>query len=144
MIAVRRPATIAVAIALGGCGSLPPMPPLADAFRPPPLSVRVTEAAAAAPVVLARRQTLVVVLEADVTTGYRWEALPGYVPTLVALGTPDYTMRTAQPAAGASGDMTFRFSGDAPGTTALEFAYRRPFEPEVAPAKTLRFDVTVQ
>jgi inhibitor of cysteine peptidase len=140
---LRRAATIAAVLAFAGCESLPSMPPPENPFKPPPLAVRVSESDASMPIVLARGQTLVVVLEANVTTGYRWEAVQGYAPTLVALGTPDYTARTTSPAIGGPGDMTFRFRGDAPGKATLEFVYRRPFEPNVAPAKMLRYDVTV-
>jgi inhibitor of cysteine peptidase len=139
----RVAAALALAI-LAGCESLQSMPPPENPFKPPPLAVRVSESGASTPIVLVRGQTLVVVLEANVTTGYRWEAVPDYAPTLVALGTPDYTARTTPPAIGVPGDMTFRFRGDAPGKTTLELVYRRPFEPNVAPAKTLRYDVTVQ
>src|SRR5262249_9480405 len=113
-------------------------------FRAPPIAVRVGETGVGAPIVLQRGQTLVVSLEANITTGYRWETVDGFAPTLVSLGTPDYTARTTPPDIGAPGDQTFRFRGDAPGTTTLELAYRRPFEPGVAPAKTVRYDVTVQ
>ena len=112
MIHLRHVATIAAALALAGCESLPSMPPMENPFRPPPLAARVTEGEASAPIVLARGQTLVVALEANLTTGFRWEALPGYAPTLAALGTPDYTGRGAYPMIGAPGDMTFRFRAD--------------------------------
>ena len=128
---------------LAGCQGMSSMPP-ENPFAPPPVAVRVDESGEGAPIVLARGQTLVVVLQANLTTGYRWEAVQGFGPTLVALGTPDYSARATPPVIGAPGDMTFRFRGDASGSTALEFAYRRPFEPNVAPAKTLRYNVTVR
>ena len=140
-------AALAAALALVGCDPMQRIqspPPALNPFKPPPIAVHVGEGNTAAPIVLQRGQTLVVTLEANVTTGYRWEAVNGFSPTLVSLGTPDYTARTSPPDIGAPGDMTFRFRGDAPGTTTLELAYRRPFEPNVAPAKTIRYDVTVQ
>jgi len=71
--------------------------------------------------------------------------VPGFAPVLGELPTPDYFARpSATPVAGAPGDMTFRFRAESPGTTALELAYRRPFEPAVAPAKTIRYDVIVR
>ena len=87
----------------------------------------------------------VVTLEANVTTGYRWEPIAGFTPVLQLIGTADYVARsTDAPVAGAPGDMTFRFRGETAGTTTLEFAYRRPFEANVAAAKTVRYEVTVR
>jgi len=145
----------AVAALLSGCETLT----VENPFKPAPLALRLDEGSTA-PVVLARGQTVVVKLEANVTTGYRWEPLAGYAPTLMQIGTADYVGRSpdatatiaassapapaAAPVAGAPGDMTFRFRAETPGMTTLELAYRRPFEPTVAPAKTVRYDVTVR
>jgi inhibitor of cysteine peptidase len=131
--------TLAVA-ALAACGTMTVENPFAVA----PTSLRVDEAGSGAPVVLARGQTMAVVLEANVPTGYRWEVTPGFAPTLAQVGTADYTARATPPVVGAPGDMTFRFRAENPGTTSLTFTYRRPFEPDVAPAKSVRYDVTVR
>ena len=104
--------------------------------------MRLDESSASAPVAIARNQALIVTLEANVTTGYRWETVAGFTPVLAQIGTADYVARSAD--AGAPGDMTFRFRGESPGKTTLEFAYRRPFEANVAAAKTVRYDVTVR
>ena len=127
---------------LAACGSFPTWD---NPFEPPPVAVRLDERNANTPITVSRNQTLVVTLEANITTGYRWEAVDGYGPTLIRLPTPDYAARpAATPVMGAPGDMTFRFRAENAGTTTLEFAYRRPFEPDVAPAKTIRYDVTVR
>jgi len=149
-------ALAAAAVALvSGCETLT----VENPFKPAPLAVRLDETSTA-PVALARGQTLVVTLEANVTTGYRWEPVTGYAPTLMQIGTADYVARstdaTATPVdpsstapiapavAGAPGDMTFRFRAETAGTTTLQLAYQRPFEPAVAPAKTVRYVVTVR
>ena len=132
-------ATLVVA-ALAACGSMIAENP----FTAAPTSLRVDEASSGKPIALARFQTMAVILEANVTTGYRWEVTPGFAPTLVQVGTADYTARASPPVVGAPGDMTFRFRAESPGTTSLTFAYRRPFEPDVAPAKSVRYDVTVR
>ena len=143
---MARTLPAAALIALGplaGCGTT--FPTWDNPFTAPPLSVRLDERNANAPVALVQNQTLVVTLESNVTTGYRWEALPGFAPVLSELPTPDYSARPGDAAAvGAPGDMTFRFRAERPGTTTVELAYRRPFEPDVAPAKTVRYDVTVR
>ena len=140
--AMRRRAVLVAVAALAGCESFPTWD---NPFKEPPIAVRLDERNASAPITLVPNQTLVVTLEANVTTGYRWEAVPSFAPVLSELSTPDYAARpTATPFPGAPGDMTFRFRAEKPGTTALELAYRRPFEPDVAPAKTIRYDVTVR
>jgi len=141
MLIVRAAGLLALG-ALASCGTFPTWE---NPFAAPPTAVRIDERSADAPITLARNQTLVVTLEANITTGYRWEAVPGFAPILGELPTPDYAARpSATPVAGAPGDMTFRFRAESPGTTALELAYRRPFEPGVAPSKTIRYDVTVR
>jgi inhibitor of cysteine peptidase len=141
--AVTGRVAASLVVLLAACESMPPMKAIENPFDPPPVAVRVGESAAAAPVVLQRGQTLVITLEANVTTGYRWVVANNVAPTLVTLGTPDYRTTVGTPP-GAPGDMTFRFRGDAPGSATLELAYRRPFEPDVAPARTVRYDVTVR
>src|SRR5438093_243763 len=141
MLIVRTAALVALG-ALAGCDTFPTWD---NPFTAPPTAVRIDERNADAPIALARNQTLVVTLEANITTGYRWEAISGFAPVLSELPTPDYAARPSPtPVAGAPGDMTFRFRAENPGTTNLAFAYRRPFEPNAEPAKTLRYDVTVR
>jgi inhibitor of cysteine peptidase len=142
MRGILRSAAVLAVIALTACADFPTWD---NPFTAPPVAVRLDERNANAPVTLQRNQTLVVTLEANVTTGYRWETVAGYAPVLAQLSTPDYSARpTETPVAGAPGDMTFRFRAENAGSTTLEFAYRRPFEPDVAPAKTIRYDVTVR
>ena len=167
---------------LAGCASLT----VDNPFNPAPLPVQLNEASTA-PVSMARGQSLVVTLPANLATTFRWEATPGFAPALALTGTPDYTMPPgvggavasagpAQPVAtvpisalsltpavvpvgataqaippvvapvpvGDGGQMTFIFLAATAGSTTLELAYRRPFEPNVAPAKTVRYDVTVR
>ena len=139
---VSRLAAMLALTAVAGCQSFPTWD---NPFKSAPLGVRLDESSASAPVTLERNQALIVTLQANVTTGYRWETVAGFTPILAQIGTADYVARsTAAPVAGAPGDMTSRFRGESPGTTTLEFAYRRPFEANVAAAKTLRYDVTVR
>ena len=139
---VPRLAAMLMLMSVTGCQSFPAGD---NPFKAPPLAVRLDERNASAPITVARNQTLVVTLEANVTTGYRWEAVAGFTPVLQQIGTADYVARSTEaPIAGAPGDMTFRFRGGTVGTTTLEFAYRRPFEANVAAAKTVRYDVTVR
>jgi inhibitor of cysteine peptidase len=144
-MATRHVARLAAMLALMSVAGCQGFPTWDNPFNKPPLAVRLDERNASAAVTVERNQTLVVTLEANVTTGYRWETVAGFTPVLAQIGTADYVARSADASvAGAPGDMTFRFRGESSGATTLEFAYRRPFEPGVAPAKTVRYDVTVR
>src|SRR5207253_11148343 len=71
---VVLPATAAVGVAVfAACAPLS----MENPFAPAPTALRVDERNAGAPIALARGQTLVIVLEANVTTGYRWEVEKG-------------------------------------------------------------------
>ena len=140
--ATPRWAALAAVAALAACESFPTWD---NPFTAPPVAVRLDERSANAPISVVRNQTLVVTLEANIATGYRWEAVEGFAPVLTELPTPDYAApSTGTAQVGAPGDMTFRFRAQNPGTTTLELAYRRPFEPTAPPAKTVRYDVTVR
>ena len=87
---------------------------------------------------------LVINLAADPATGFGWvlTSKPGEAIWLV--GGPDYTPDPI-PAGmlGVGGTTTYRFRAQKTGTQTLEFAYLRSWEKDVAPVKTLRYDVTV-
>lgn len=81
-----------------------------------------------------------VALEANPSTGFAWvvsESAPG---TVWEAGAPSFA--ASSNALGASGTMTFSYEGAKAGETTLTFAYRRSFEPNVAPERT--FTVTVR
>ncbi len=182
---VAAPARLLAAATLAMLAGCVPLT-VDNPFNPAPLPIPLSETSTAA-VSLARGQSLVVTLPANLATTYRWEVTPGFAPALALTGTPDYTMPAgvggatgsagpAQPVAtvpisalsmtpavvpvGATaqaltpaaapvavvdgGQMTFIFLAATAGSTTLELAYRRPFEPNVAPTKTVRYDVTVR
>jgi inhibitor of cysteine peptidase len=95
--------------------------------------------------VVKRGDTLAVHLDANPSTGYRWEMTRLAGAAVAPVGLPDYQPETAAgvPRVGASGHATFRFRALQPGTSSIELAYRRPFEADVAPAKTVRFEIAV-
>lgn len=88
---------------------------------------------------------LVISLEGHSTTGYVWELQISSGASLLLAGGADFTPAPL-PAGmmGVAGTTTFRFRAQEPGTTTLEFAYRRPLEQGAAPAKVVRYDVTVR
>lgn len=95
-------------------------------------------------VVVRQGAPFVINLSADPSTGVGWVLTNDPGATVWRIGGPDYTPDPI-PAGmmGVGGTTTWRFRGKAPGTTTLEFAYRRSWEKDVPPAKVVRYDVTV-
>jgi inhibitor of cysteine peptidase len=126
-------AALAIAVTLGGCGSLQPQTPTV-----------VNASRSGGPVTLQTGDTLVVTLAAQPSTGYRWETLDLQGPVLVAVGSADYLPPAVAPGTvGAPGDSVFRYQAHDVGHTTLDLGYSRPFETGVAPARTVHYDVTV-
>ena len=96
-------------------------------------------------VVVRQGAPFVINLSADPTTGYGWMLTSDPGSAVWLIGGPDYTPDPI-PAGlmGFGGTTTYRFRAQAPGTTQLEFAYRRSWEKDVSPAKVVRYDVTVK
>jgi len=118
------------AVALGGCAARDPaMLAGSDSGRR---------------VELARGDELVVSLETNPTTGFRWEMADAGAPVLVAAGGPSFEPRGAARVVGAGGTDTWRFRAERAGQGVLRFVYRRPFEPDVAPAREVRYEVVVR
>jgi predicted secreted protein len=124
---------ILAAVALAGCGSLDRQTPKI-----------VTAGQDGGAVALQKGDTLVVTLEANTSTGFRWETSAGTGTVLSPVGTPDYLPAEVAPGmVGAPGEMVFRYRAAAPGQTELVLEYRRPFETAAA-AKSVRYSVSVQ
>jgi inhibitor of cysteine peptidase len=96
-------------------------------------------------VVVRQGAPFVINLSADPTTGYGWMLTNDPGSAVWLIGGPDYTPDPI-PAGlmGFGGTTTYRFRAQAPGTTQLEFAFRRSWEKDVSPAKVVRYDVTVK
>jgi inhibitor of cysteine peptidase len=79
------------------------------------------------------------------TTGFRWVLTRTAAPVLVQVGDAVYTARGAEGRlAGSGGVTTFRFKAEKAGESQLVFTYRRPWEANIPPARTVRFDVLVE
>ncbi len=131
----------AAALALCACSSNP----AADPFNRRPI-VRNTDASIDGQSELVKRgDTIAVHLDSNPTTGYRWELTRLAGASVVQVGLPDYQPETSAgvPRVGAPGHTTFRFRAMQPGTSSIDLAYRRPFEPGVPPARTIRFEIAV-
>jgi len=82
----------------------------------------------------------VIALTANPSTGYTWDA--GKNANVKLVSSKQVTGAAAPP--GASGTQQMTFKAYKTGSSTLELAYARQFEPGVPPAKTASFDVTVQ
>jgi inhibitor of cysteine peptidase len=109
------------------------------------MSREITDAADGARVRLATAQELVVSLEGNQTTGFRWVLTRAAAPILAQVGDAVYTARGGEGRlAGSGGVTTFRFKGEKAGESQLVFTYRRPWETNIPPVRTVRFDVLVE
>ena len=89
---------------------------------------------------LSAGQQLIISLESNPTTGYRW-GVDGTTPAqLEQAGEPTYTSGSS--AIGAGGTEVFTFTAKDPGEGTLRLKYFRSFEPTAAPAGT--FEVIVK
>lgn len=137
----RPVALAALAVVLAACSSNP----ASDPFNRAPI-VRNSDASIdGRSEVVKRGDTIAVHLDSTPSTGYRWELTRLAGSSVVRVGIPDYQPETAAgvPRVGAAGHTTFRFRAVQPGTSSIELAYQRPFEPGAAPARTVRFELSV-
>ena len=82
----------------------------------------------------------VIILDSNATTGYSWQA-PG-TTSCVSLNSHRYEApRSAL--AGAPGREHFEFTARSVGKESLTFHYRRPWEKDNPPVKTITFNVEV-
>ncbi len=86
-------------------------------------------------------ELLVVTLEGNPSTGYTWEVTPADQAVLALQGEPEF--KAESDLIGAPGMMNLTFKAIAEGQQALILVYRRPFEKDVAPQKTVSFTVVV-
>ncbi|MBD9679792.1 protease inhibitor I42 family protein [Pseudomonas sp. PDM18] len=106
--------------------------------------VTLEDAADCKPLKLHTGQELVLILPSNPTTGFRWEMRNAANGLLRALGPEVYSNPEDAGLVGSAGESTWRFRVTAPGEDTLELAYRRPWEAEVAPAKTFICPISVK
>jgi inhibitor of cysteine peptidase len=92
-----------------------------------------------------RGDVIVVTLESNPTTGYRWEAVLAGDGVLMQEDEAEYQeSQQGQPVVGAGGQEVLRFRAQGSGTTTLQLVYHRPWEDDVAPERTFAVQVTVR
>jgi inhibitor of cysteine peptidase len=102
----------------------------------------ITEADADRVVVLAVGQELVLKLASNPSTGYGWSLAERGTPVLANLGKPTYQASGTLPGSGGAEMWTLRAAKV--GSETLKFEYRRAWEKQLPPAKTLLFRVIVK
>jgi inhibitor of cysteine peptidase len=90
-------------------------------------------------------QEIEVRLEANPTTGYRWQVVRGAPAVLDSLEEGTYAPApTAPGTVGGGGTVAWRFRAARAGHDSFQLAYRRPWEPDSAPAQTFSCEFNVR
>ncbi len=108
--------------------------------------VKLDAAANGRQVELQKGQTLVITLESNPTTGYRWEVVELEESILRQMGEPEFKVSDSRepPPPGTGGWETWRFEAVKAGQTALELVYHRAWEEGVEPLETFSLQVVVR
>ncbi len=95
-------------------------------------------------ITLSLGQTLTISLPGNPGTGFQWE-ITRMPPFLAQEGTPEFRPDDSSgQRVGAGGLTVWHMKANAPGSGALDFAYRRAWEKEVPPAKTIHYEIRVR
>jgi inhibitor of cysteine peptidase len=107
-------------------------------------TVTITERDTGRDIELRAGETLQLRLTANRTTGYRWHASGTEDGCLSAPQPPEYFPDQPPRVAGAGGIEVWQLRAQRPGTAVLRFDYRRPYETQKPPAKTLSFTIHIR
>ncbi len=105
--------------------------------------VLATEAQNGKTVAIAKGASLVISLQSNPSTGYSWQVGKNDNAILKLVGKPEF-QPPAHQMPGTPGRQLFTFEAIAPGHDAVELGYFRPWEKDVAPAKTFSIVVSVE
>ena len=91
-------------------------------------------------------QSLVLTLESNPTTGFRWELVGLEDAVLQPMGDAEFKVASEldPPPPGTGGVEIYRFEAVDAGETLLELVYRRPWEEGVEPLETFSIRVTAR
>jgi len=119
---------------------------IAEYLSPARPEVNVNEADNGGQIELEQGQILVVTLESNPTTGYRWEQAENQETILEQIGEAEFkpSDEGEPPIVGAGGWQIFRFKAISTGKMTLRLVYRRPWEEGVEPVNTFSLDVVIQ
>jgi inhibitor of cysteine peptidase len=88
-------------------------------------------------------QILVITLESNPTTGYRWEVLKINEAMLEQLGEPEFISSDSEGLVGVGGVEVLRLKAVGVGTTYLELGYLRFWEEDVAPLMLYNLSIVI-
>ena len=108
----------------------------------PAKEVKLDASANGRQVELQKGQTLVITLESNPTTGFRWEVVELEESILRQMGEPEF--QSESEAIGAPGVEILRFQATKAGQTALQLVYHRPWEEGEEPLETFSLQVVVR
>jgi len=125
-------ALLAVLILAAGCG--------------PSKEIKLDASDNGSQVKLEKGQTLVVALESNPSTGYRWKVIEFESPILLQKGEAEFKSSDSRepPPPGTGGTETFRFEAISAGQMTLELVYHRSWEEKVDPLETFSLQVVVR
>jgi inhibitor of cysteine peptidase len=130
---------VAAVVIESGCGLF------AKSEKPPPPPVTVSTAQSGTSVELEPRQSLLVRLPSNPTTGHRWVYVEPKDAILRVDGPSTYEpSQTAGGPPGAGGTEIWKLAPLKAGQQQLRFEYRRPWEQDVAPSQVVTYAVTVK
>ena len=92
---------------------------------------------------MAKGDTLVIRLEAKLSTGYGWQVAKNDTMKLKVLGEPIVEPNKAE-VEGGTEHQVFRFEALSSGSGTIELQYLRPWEKETPPLKTYLLTVKIQ
>jgi inhibitor of cysteine peptidase len=134
----KLPALAGLVLVLGACA-----PGGQPEVSPPPLVV--TDGADGSTQTMRPGQPMEVRLPGNPSTGFRWEANAGEQAVLRQEGEPQFERGDAPAGVvGAGGTEVFRFMALASGTQDLSFVYRRAWETDLPPARTVAVRIIVK
>jgi inhibitor of cysteine peptidase len=94
------------------------------------------------PVSVKNGDSFTIEMPSNQTTGFAWALADSYDAKILAKDRNDYKAPSGTP--GAGGVELWKFHALSKGSTKLSFAYRKPWEKNVKPAKIMEFTVTVK
>jgi inhibitor of cysteine peptidase len=109
----------------------------------PPRTVDIDDSQNGGKLMVFQGDTVEVRLLSTPGTGYSWKVSHTDTAVLAQKKAPVF-VPPPQNIPGAEGHLVFDFLASAPGRSTLQLAYARPWEKDVAPAKTFNVEVTVR